>query len=188
MDIVLDNISNNIAASAVFDITFQPIFQCNNFGGTACNNTETITVPGPGTYFVQIQTYTDWANPVCNMFEEVTITVGSNRQEGINAGTISTTEEDLEFDTEEIIPSAKVFPNPAMGSVNIALADFQNKDVEIRVINTLGATIKQVSLDKVESIQHEIDLNGVASGIYTVVIFAEGQAPVSKKLIVKSGY
>ncbi len=187
MDITLNNIAANIAASAIFDNSFTPIFQCNNFGGTACNNTETVTVPAPGTYFVQIQTYTDWSNQVCNIFEEVTVTGNATRQ-GNDANTQITAPNSIDTDKEESITDFKVFPNPAMGSVNVALEDFQDRNIEIRLISQLGKTLKTITLQSVNTKQHEVNLAGITNGIYTIIILEEGQAPTSKKLVVRRGY
>ncbi len=187
MDITLNNIADNIAASAIFDNSFTPVFQCNNFGGTACNNTETVTVPAPGTYFIQIQTYSDWSNQLCNIFEEVTVT-GNAQLQRINDNTEISTKNNLEATSAQSISDFKVFPNPAMGSVNVALKDFQNRNVEIRLVSQLGQTLKTVALQSVNKTRHEVNLAGITNGIYTIVIFAEGQAPISKKLIVRRGF
>ena len=140
-------------------------------------------MPGPGTYFVQIQTYSDWSNQLCNIFEEVII--GSGARESDNDGTQISTSEEFDLTTEKSIADFKVFPNPAHDNVKVQLNDYLGQNVQIRLINQLGVSVKNISLTEVEFDTHQIDLSSIHNGIYTLTIFADGQKPVSKKLVVR---
>ena len=85
---------------------------------------------------------------------------------------------------QEVIPSARLFPNPTTQNVYLTLEDFQNKDVEIKLLNTLGMEVKNIQLQSVDKMRHEIDLSNFNFGVYHVVIFAEGETPIAKKLLI----
>ncbi len=60
------NYTHNIVG--IYDANFTKILSCEDWGN-GCNETQQFTLPYSGTFFIQIQTYRDWSNPVCNIFE-----------------------------------------------------------------------------------------------------------------------
>ncbi len=73
-----------------------------------------------------------------------------------------------------------VYPNPANGIVNITLAAGLNNGT-IQLFDVLG---KQIYSTQVASLSSNIDLSGVAAGIYTIKV-SEGNKRLIKKLIVE---
>ena len=74
MTVEIQNLDAPISTATIFDANFGQVFGCNNFGGTPCMDTETINLPVPGTYFISVQTFIDFATPVCDIFETIEIT------------------------------------------------------------------------------------------------------------------
>ena len=62
------NYTHNVVK--IFDNNYQSIFSCADFE-TQCAGTQRITLPYAGTFFIQIQTYTDWSTPICNILETI---------------------------------------------------------------------------------------------------------------------
>jgi len=79
-----------------------------------------------------------------------------------------------------------LFPNPAKGDVTIALENIADKDVEVILINILGAQVSQVFSGKVTSKYQEIytDLDGLEKGVYFVKVFNNGDVLMTDKLVV----
>jgi hypothetical protein len=78
-----------------------------------------------------------------------------------------------------------VYPNPVSNNAFLYVNSLENKEVNMTVVNSLGATIseKQVSLNEGKN---KIDLHtgDLSNGIYFVVV-KDGQSTVTKKFIVK---
>ena len=67
------NLDAPINTVAIFDVNFVQVFGCNDFGGTPCMDTEVVNLPGPGTYFISVQTFMDFSTPVCDFFETIVV-------------------------------------------------------------------------------------------------------------------
>ena len=81
-----------------------------------------------------------------------------------------------------------LFPNPAQETVHVALDSYQNKNIEIQLINQFG---QRLNIDKISNNQqqyHTVNLSKLNNGIYTIWIFVEGNRPVGKRLIVNRLY
>ena len=70
LEITISPINANINSVKVLRQDYSTVFSCDQWT-TVCANTETITLPQAGTYFVQIQTYEDWSTPLCDIFETI---------------------------------------------------------------------------------------------------------------------
>ncbi len=81
-----------------------------------------------------------------------------------------------------------IFPNPAQETVNVSLKGYEGKDIEIQVVNQFGAKVQSVRLNNVTDSTHQLELNTVQNGIYSLWIFTDGRRPVSKKMIVNKMY
>ena len=79
-----------------------------------------------------------------------------------------------------------VFPNPAKGNASIALENISDKNVEVSVINILGAEVVKLFEGKVVSKYHKIsvDLTRFDKGIYFVKVRSDGEVIMTDKLIV----
>ena len=77
LTVTVQNLTMPITTLQIFDAGFASVFGCDNFGGTVCNATETITLPSAGTYFISVQTLNDFGSPaVCDFFETINATAG----------------------------------------------------------------------------------------------------------------
>ena len=70
--ITFHNVVGTFRSVAVLDVNFGADFTCNDFT-TTCADDLVVTVSGFGQYYVQIQTFIDFSNPVCDIFDLVMI-------------------------------------------------------------------------------------------------------------------
>jgi len=118
-----------------------------------------------------------------------------NPIEGFNYYRIKLTNLDGSVEYSEIkkvrvdnIESFGLFPNPAEEVVHVSLDSYQNKNIEIQLINQFG---QRLNIDKILNNQqryHTVNLSKLNNGIYTIWVFAEGNQPVGKRLIVNRMY
>ena len=101
----------------VFDHNFGIILSCADWS-TNCNSTQEFRLPYVGKFFVQIQTYTNWSNQVCNIFEpiESTATTTNACQNLTNGGSIEGNETFCTSELPSPITSA-TFPSGGSGVV-----------------------------------------------------------------------
>jgi hypothetical protein len=80
-----------------------------------------------------------------------------------------------------------VFPNPAKGYATIILDNIVDKNIEVTLINILGAEVSKLFLGTVVSKYQEIpvDLTGFEKGIYFVKVASNGDVIMTDKLIVE---
>jgi hypothetical protein len=80
-----------------------------------------------------------------------------------------------------------VFPNPAKGHATIILDNIADKNIEVTLINILGAEVSKLFLGTVVSKYQEIpvDLTGFEKGIYFVKVASNGDVIMTDKLIVE---
>jgi PKD repeat protein len=78
-----------------------------------------------------------------------------------------------------------ILPNPTTGKFVINMSSATAKDVKVRVVNSLGkVVIDNVNINILGSTQQEINLSGLARGIYFVQIESNGKS-FSKKILVR---
>jgi len=78
-----------------------------------------------------------------------------------------------------------LYPNPTNGSFRVTYATGNQQDVEIRVVNPLGQTIKVLSpRDNMPGV-HNLDIDAIelAGGVYRVFLFSEGEVR-SKSVVI----
>lgn len=75
-----------------------------------------------------------------------------------------------------------VYPNPANDKLNISLINQKAENVSVKLLNNLGQLVKVIELGNSTTINHQIDLKGLSSGIYIIKTHV-GSASSSKKLI-----
>ncbi len=87
----------------------------------------------------------------------------------------------LSTETSVIVEDISVYPNPASDQVNIVLSN-STENVSVSLYDTMG----RIVVDKVTSEENRIELNisGIASGVYYLKIFI-AENSVVKKLIIK---
>jgi hypothetical protein len=80
-----------------------------------------------------------------------------------------------------------VFPNPAQANVTIVLDNIADKNVEVTLINILGAEVARLFSGTVVSRYQEVpaDLTGFEKGVYFVKVLHEGDVIMTDKLIIE---
>ena len=80
-----------------------------------------------------------------------------------------------------------IFPNPANGSTTIALENLADLNVDVSLINILGAEVSKLYTGEIVSKYQEIsaDLSNLEKGIYFVKIVNNGDVIMTDKLIIK---
>ncbi|NOU47967.1 MAG: T9SS type A sorting domain-containing protein [Bacteroidales bacterium] len=78
-----------------------------------------------------------------------------------------------------------ILPNPTTGKFVINMSSATAKDVKVRVVNSLGkVVIDNVNINVMGSAQQEINLSGLARGIYFVQLESNGKS-FNKKILVR---
>jgi len=77
--------------------------------------------------------------------------------------------------------SPEVYPNPTNGEVNIDLSGYADPVGSVRVFDVFGKLVKEVRLDRSSLFRMELD---GADGFYFLSIEVEGEAPVTKRVVV----
>ena len=77
-----------------------------------------------------------------------------------------------------------MFPNPTKGQVALSLNLPLETDVNIRVSNVTGQTIREINDNNVMNKTYELDLREYAAGVYMVRISAFDKV-ITKRLIIK---
>jgi len=78
-----------------------------------------------------------------------------------------------------------LYPNPSNGSFRVTYATGNQQDVEIRVMNPLGQTIKMLNpKDNFPGVHNtDIDVRDLAGGVYRVFLYSEGEVR-SKSVVI----
>ncbi|MDO8999493.1 MAG: T9SS type A sorting domain-containing protein [Bacteroidota bacterium] len=75
-----------------------------------------------------------------------------------------------------------IYPNPTSGKLNVMLSNTKSENVSIKIINNIGQIVKTINLGNATDINNQLDLSGLASGVYFVKTTI-GNSSSSKKLI-----
>ena len=81
-----------------------------------------------------------------------------------------------------------IYPNPTDGKTFIELNNLANKDVEVSLVNILGAEILYLFNGEIVSNYYkinDIDLSHLETGVYFVKVIADGDMVMTDKLILK---
>jgi len=87
-----------------------------------------------------------------------------------------------------IASRASIYPNPTDGKTFIELNNLANKEVDVKLVNILGAEIMHLFSGEIVSnyyMINNIDLSHLETGIYFVKIVADGDLVMTDKLILK---
>ena len=80
-------------------------------------------------------------------------------------------------------PMMDLFPNPANESIYVRIYGIENKEtVNLKIINAKGERVRVVEKVMVNASHHEIRLNGLVPGIYTVLVI-DNEKVTPKKFI-----
>ncbi len=88
-------------------------------------------------------------------------------------------------ESQESLSAFKLSPNPATASVNISVpGKYNDQQLSIHILDLMGNRVKSINL--YGQSQSNIDLSGLASGIYLVSIYQNSERITSEKLVVHS--
>ncbi len=81
----------------------------------------------------------------------------------------------------------KTYPNPANNEINLHFVLAQSDNYSIEITNTLGQTVKSVSLNNLQSGMYNepINTNDLAAGIYTIKVSGKNSQGTEKLVIQK---
>jgi hypothetical protein len=152
---------------------------------------------------VQGNAHMHFASPICKVASSATtftvtmpLTVSNNANTPLKAQAPSNhyyTSANMKFvriieavdDIQGNISNSQLYPNPAKGSANLTINLKSNTKVELKVVNLMGEVVKTSVVETEAGLNNiNVDLSGVASGIYMVNVQA-GNASATKKLIVE---
>jgi ELWxxDGT repeat protein len=101
----------------------------------------------------------------------------------INKG--STRESDNNFDINEKI---LVFPNPAGELLNVNIANWDKKSVDIKIFNTLGIQVNNIQLDENHTPVQTIDISEIQDGNYYLFIESKTTRSQALKFVKQQSY
>ena len=87
-----------------------------------------------------------------------------------------------------IASRVSIYPNPTNGETFIELNNLANKEVEVKLVNILGAELMHLFSGEIVSnyyMINNIDLSHLETGIYFVKVVADGDIIMTDKLILK---
>ena len=68
------------------------------------------------------------------------------------------------------IGKAKAYPNPTSAVINLDISEYQDKTLNIQLLNMMGTQVKTKKVDAHSAQMLEIDVNDLPSGTYLLVI------------------
>jgi hypothetical protein len=118
-------------------------------------------------------------------FEYVTNGIANNFYlDNIEIGEAAT----LMLPNSTIASRVSIYPNPTDGKTFIELNNLANKQIEVKLVNILGAEIMHLFSGEIVSnyyMINDIDLSHLETGIYFVKVVADGDIVMTDKLILK---
>ncbi len=161
----------------VFSENFDIVYECVGNCGSSIRTIDLIA----GNYQVNIDFFDENWGAICERIEAITI--GSSlTTTGSPTGVPNTTSRIANTAAEPI--GFSVYPNPATNEVILNLSKVKGAQVKFRIYNQLASIIKEGKIDITQEAVLRVNLQDVEDGLYLVQIQAEGQAPITKKLIV----
>jgi len=81
--------------------------------------------------------------------------------------------------------TANVYPNPTSDVANVTMNLNQVSSVNISVVDMFGRTVKEVVNGKFSNVNEQVNVSGLAQGVYTVNYVVDGATAKSTLLMVK---
>jgi hypothetical protein len=124
---------------------------------------------------------------------QITWTLGAPSSQGVNVrtqnacGTSTTRSASVTVNTCIRVADAiqaEIYPNPAHDLVNVVFAAESAANFQVQIIDAAGRVVAQESIAAVAGMNKmEVDVNGLASGMYTIMISSENSKLIEKLLI-----
>jgi hypothetical protein len=139
-------------------------------------NLDTLTVDLPMTVS-NSPAQLEQLNPVNHWYSKAALQF---KRSGTDPGTITAVP-----DKNQSVAGSVIFPNPAKTNAMLSIDLKSNSNVDITVVNMVGQTVKATKAEgQVGANNINIDLNGLAKGIYMVTVKADN-ASNTKKLVIE---
>ncbi len=87
----------------------------------------------------------------------------------------------LEENSKDVV----IFPNPASDKAFLKLKDFDNAEINLLIINSLGMVVRQKMTVVLHETPIEVDLADLPAGLYFVKIMADDRREKLKRLVVR---
>jgi uncharacterized repeat protein (TIGR01451 family) len=81
-------------------------------------------------------------------------------------------------------PDMKLFPNPTSDLVNVQLTEVNGLPGQLRIFDNLGKLVLERDIDEIPEGPIEVGTQNLTGGIYLLQVVAEGNEPVSKRLVI----
>ncbi|WP_317898754.1 T9SS type A sorting domain-containing protein [Aurantibacillus circumpalustris] len=163
-----ENAQGEVANHAMFHF-ISPKFKLVSETATKIN-IELPTTTSNSSPYSQLTSNTHWyacAGMEFDRLTTVTLTVG------------------LDKDNIDALSNSSIFPNPAKNTATVKVSLLSTSKVQVSVLNTIGQVVKSIETQgQIGSNAVNLDLSGLASGIYLVNIKAEN-ASTTKKLVIE---
>lgn len=83
----------------------------------------------------------------------------------------------------QFVASARLYPNPTSGELNIEFTLRESLDVQLEIWNAFGQRIENQALKNIQTMQLPLDLNKHPAGLYQVTLFAQGKRVTLGKIV-----
>ncbi len=178
---------NNLTAPnidlLIFDESFNIVYECSAWGVT-CTETELIDFLAPGSYFIQIQTYNIYMDPVCGLFEPFSITSQANFMQANNNDQTTDSDFQKSFNTDANVDNFSVFPNPTSDRLTVDLTKYIGLNGTIEITNGFGHIKNQFELGQINNEFFQIDVNDYKGGVYSLTIKVSNRRINTKMFVV----
>lgn len=156
----------NVANRAMFHYQSSTCLYVNCLGTNTVQLKVPYTVTNSNPY-AQISENRHWFSAVTMEFAGLTMCTGFQQNLAYN------------------VKNMDLYPNPANGQAILTLDLLQNENVKICIYNTIGQLMKETNTQAISGENKiDLDLNGLASGVYMVKVNA-GKTTSTKKIIVQ---
>jgi hypothetical protein len=123
-------------------------------------------------------TYSTWSAYTLKPFDKVNVIITSNDPCAIKK-TASSDTITIGFPTRisstEATNDLKVYPNPNDGNFRVTTTNITGETVKLELVNAIGQLVYKMPVDVVNTrLNHEVNLNGLASGIYLLKLYDNG--------------
>ena len=114
---------------------------------------------------------------------EIAFCVSSSSSSTANSSTKEVNSQQVNIN-EPIDTSFKIYPNPASSKLFVKSSGLNNSKVNITIYNLNGVQVRSFKLNSSYSMNHELDITGIATGLYVLNIIDESNGLLKTDRIV----
>ena len=86
--------------------------------------------------------------------------------------------------TPTTLNGIRIFPNPANGSFNFELPDGSAQGYSWKLADQRGVVVQKGDFEDAFNNRKQVDISGVANGVYFVIIIGPGKSAIHQKLVI----